>query len=454
MEKTPLKTIQIPPARMALLFGVMLVTAAGNTAMQSVMPAVGTALHVDDVYISLAFSWSALLWMSTAPYWARRSDQRGRKAMMAQGLIGFSISFALCGGVLWFGLSGVLGVTATLLLFAASRAIYGMFGSAAPPAVQAYVASRTSPDQRTQAMSVVASSFGLGTVIGPALAPMLIFPVVGLTGPFLAFTIIAIVMLAALRLFLPNDTPTYPARGSIVSAPYSGGADSRIGEEEIEEEFPGGEGMAYRMDDPPGSATKRLRWSDRRLRYWLITGLLGGHAQAAMMGISGFLVLDRLNLRSDPAAGTGPIGIVMMAGATATLLAQWGLIPFLKLGPRSSVLWGMACALAGTALWSVAGNLHSIAMGFALASLGFGLFRPGFTAGASLSVNRAEQGQISGMVASAAGASFVVAPALGVWLYNTHPAIGFGAIAALTAAAIIIGWRNLADDQTLRRANR
>ncbi len=452
MEKEPPKTIQIPPARMALLFGVMLVTAAGNTAMQSVMPAVGTALKVDDVYISLAFSWSALLWMLTAPIWARRSDQRGRKAMMAQGLIGFSFSFALCGGVLWFGLNGALGVTATLLLFAAARAIYGLFGSAAPPAVQAYVASRTSPDQRTQAMSVVASSFGLGTVIGPALAPLMIFPVVGLTGPFLAFTLIAVAMLAALRLFLPNDTPTYPARGSIVSAPYSSGADSRIAEEEIEDDFPGGEGMAYRMEDT--SPPKRLRWGDKRLRYWLITGLLGGHAQAAMLGISGFLVLDRLHLRTDPEAGTGPIGIVMMAGATATLLAQWGLIPFLKLGPRASVLWGMACALAGTAVWSVAGELHSIAIGFALASLGFGLFRPGFTAGASLSVNRSEQGQISGMVASAAGASFVVAPALGVWLYNTHPAIGFGAIAALSAAAIVIGWRNLADDRTLRSINR
>ncbi|MEM8725722.1 MAG: MFS transporter, partial [Pseudomonadota bacterium] len=51
----------IPTGRMALLFMVMLVTAAGNTAMQSVMPSIGTALKVDDVWISLAYSWSALL---------------------------------------------------------------------------------------------------------------------------------------------------------------------------------------------------------------------------------------------------------------------------------------------------------------------------------------------------------------------------------------------------------
>ena len=70
--------VQLPRSRMALLFMVMLVTAAGNTAMQSVMPSIGTHLHIADVWVSLAYSWSALLWMLTAPFWARRADRRGR----------------------------------------------------------------------------------------------------------------------------------------------------------------------------------------------------------------------------------------------------------------------------------------------------------------------------------------------------------------------------------------
>ena len=78
---------------MALLFMVMLTTAAGNTAMQSVMPSIGTELRVADVWISLAYTWSALLWVICAPLWARRSDRRGRKAMMALGLVGFILSF-------------------------------------------------------------------------------------------------------------------------------------------------------------------------------------------------------------------------------------------------------------------------------------------------------------------------------------------------------------------------
>ena len=194
----------IPRGRMALLFTVVLVSAAGNTAMQSVMPSIGTALGVADVWISLAYSWSALLWVGFAPYWAGRSDRRGRKAMMALGLVGFVSSMGLCGLVLWFGLAGLIPPLLTLLVFALCRSLYGLLGSAAPPAVQAYVASRTPREERTQALSLISSSFGLGTVIGPALAPLMILPFLGLTGPFFAFALIGIVAMIALRLRLPH----------------------------------------------------------------------------------------------------------------------------------------------------------------------------------------------------------------------------------------------------------
>ena len=98
-------TASLPRARLALLFMVMLVTAAGNTAMQSVMPAIATSLKVQDFWMSLAYTWSALLWMLCAPWWARKSDKRGRKAMMAIGLMGFIWIFSVALGLAyesWF----------------------------------------------------------------------------------------------------------------------------------------------------------------------------------------------------------------------------------------------------------------------------------------------------------------------------------------------------------------
>lgn len=437
----------IPPARMALLFMVMLVTAAGNTAMQSVMPSIGTALKVADVWISLAYSWSALLWVVCAPFWARRSDKRGRKAMMALGLSGFIASFVLCGAALWAGLSGWLTAFWTLAAFAAARSLYGGFGSAAPPAVQAYVASRTPRAQRTQALSLIASSFGLGTVIGPALAPLMVVPFLGLglTGPFLCFAAIGVAALILLRLRLPNDEPQYAARGQAVA--YSSGSGAPVDPQEASEageaedaEEAGGAG------DPP-----RLTWRDPRLRPWVFAGLFGGHAQAMVLGISGFLVLDRLGLRDTPAEGAGPVGLVLMSGAIATLLAQWGLIPRFNLGPRAATLWGIAIAGFGTIILAVAGDLHLIALGYAIASLGFGLFRPGTTAGTSLAVTRAEQGQASGIVASLAGASYIYAPALGVWLYGHSNWLGFGLIVALCGIVLVHGWFRLQADRDLTR---
>ncbi|MDZ4275255.1 MAG: MFS transporter [Erythrobacter sp.] len=430
----------IPSGRMALLFTVMLVTAAGNTAMQSVMPSIGTALQVDDVWISLAYSWSALLWVVCAPLWARRSDRRGRKAMMALGLVGFITSMLLCGLALYAGLSGWLSAVWALIAFAAARSLYGGFGSAAPPAVQAYVASRTPRAERTQALSLIASSFGLGTVIGPALAPLMVMPLLGfgLTGPFIWFAVIGVAALVLLRWRLPDDEPQYAARG--LAATYSSGSGAPSDPQaaiDPEEEAATGE-------EPP-----RLSWFDARLRPWVIAGLFGGHAQAMVLGISGFLVLDRLGLRDTPAEGAGPVGLVLMSGAIATLLAQWGLIPRYNLGPRAATLWGIVTAALGTVILGVAGDLHTIALGYAIASLGFGLFRPGTTAGTSLAVTRAEQGQASGIVASLAGASYIYAPALGVWLYGHSDWLGFGLIVALCVAVLLHGWFALQADASL-----
>src|SRR3546814_3191160 len=109
-----------------------------------------------------------------------------------------------------------------------------------------------------------------------------------------------------------------------------------------------------------------------------------------MLGVIGFLILDRLHLRLRPDEGAAMTGIVLMAGAFATLLSQWGLIPLLKMSSRTAVLCGAALGGLGTVMTGMSHDFHGIIIGFALASLGFGLFRPGFTAGASLSVRSEE----------------------------------------------------------------
>jgi hypothetical protein len=135
----------------------------------------------------------------------------------------------------------------------------------------------------------------------------------------------------------------------------------------------------------------------------------------------------------------------MMAGASATLAAQWGLIPRLNASPKSLILWGAVVAAAGLVGTMLAGDLYGITIGFALASTGFGLTRPGFTGGASLAVPLAEQGGVAGVITAANGISFVAAPALGMALYAIDARIPFAVSALLLIGLAAHARSGLAD---------
>lgn len=400
--------------RMALLFSVMLVAAAGNTAMQSLLPAIGRVLAVPDIWVAIAFSLSAILWVVAAPYWARRADRRGRRALMRLGLYGFITSNLVCGLALAAGLGGHLGVVAVFAIFIFGRTLYGGLGSASPPAVQAYIAARTEGSQRVSALAIIASSFGLGTIVGPALAPAFIFPPLGLSAPLIVFAAIGALVLAWLALQLPDDTPRNPARGTIVSYPSIGG----------------GEAMAARDEEAAPAAP--LRWRDPRLWPWHLAGIIGGHGQAIVLTVLGFLIIDRLALA--PAQAQQWIAIVLIVGAFATLLAQWWMIPQLRLGPGPLIAWGSVIGAVGSAITGLADSAYGITIGYALASLGFGLFRPGFTSGASLAVDLHEQNAVAGMVTSINGLAYVAGPVIGVALYTIGWPLPFLATAALLLA--------------------
>jgi MFS family permease len=341
---------------------------------------------------------------------------------MRLGLYGFIVSMLVCGTILAAGLHKLIAPTAVFVIFIFGRAIYGGWGSASPSAVQAYIAARTEGAERTSYLSGLASSFGLGTILGPAIAPLFIFEPLGLAGPLFVFAGIGALVLLALLLRLPDDTPRQPARGEVADFPSMGG-------------------LVVRASERADGGEARLRWRDPRVLPWTILGTVGGHGNAALLGTIGFLVIDRSGVPLAQAQQS--IAIVLMAGAGATLLAQWGLIPWLSLSPRQLVLWGLVASAAGTAATGLAGTMYGITLGFALASLGFGFFRPGFTSGASLAVSPEEQNAVAGMVTSVNGVAYIAAPAAGVALYGLWQPLPFLAVAVLLVGLAAWVWLRL-----------
>jgi MFS family permease len=411
-----------------LLFVVMLTVAAGNTAMQSVLPALGRSLGVKDSAVAAAFSVSAAIWVFAAPFWAKRLDLYGQRRLVITGMIGFTISTLACGLFLAAGILGWISPVAAFLSFIVGRLIYGAFGSATPPAAQAMVAARTSRAERTKALTMLASAFGLGTILGPALSPYLLLPVVTMAGPAFVFTIIGILVVVAAARLLPDDRPGEggddDARGAAVAYPTIGGQSS-------------GASVNAAMAGP----SREVRLRDPRIWPWMLAGLVMGHAQAMTGQTIGFLLIDRLGGSLGDALQS--TGLVLMMGAGAALLAQWGLIPILNLAPRALMLVGLALSALGCLLLGFADSLHGIATAYALASLGFGFTRPGFTAGSSLAVGPNEQGSVAGKTTAINGAAFVLGPSLGVGLYELWRPLPYGIAAAALVLLIAYVWLSL-----------
>ncbi|MBX9707366.1 MAG: MFS transporter [Caulobacteraceae bacterium] len=386
-----------------ILFTVSLIAAAGNMGLQSVLPNIGRTFGLADTLVAAAFAISALMWTVASPFWARLSDRAGRKNVILIGLTGFVVSMAGFGMGATFGLEGWLGPLTAFVLMAIARTIYGILGSAAPIASQAYVADRTSPEERTQAMSLLASAQGLGTVIGPVLSPFLVLPIIGLAGPMYAFALIGLVVLFVVWKRLPS--------GDVVRQPTT------------------------RLQPGQGKGL----WRDPRVRDFLFYGLLVTSAQAVNIAVLGFHIIDEMTQTGLPANQSQAfIGVAMFAGAAATLMVQWGLIPLLKMQPLALMRWGAGLALAGNLLSMVAPGYFGVVVGYAVVSMGVGFARPGFTAGSSLAVGPHEQGAVAGLMMSLAGLSFLVPPVAGVALYGLGEAAPFGANAGLLAIATII----------------
>jgi len=380
----------LPKYAFIILFGVQVVIAIGNTGMQSVLPAIGRSVGIPDFMVAAIFSLSALCWAGSSPWWARVSDRRGRKPLIMLGLSGFAVSMILCGVVVGAGLQGWTTPIVTFVLFLLARAIFGFFGAAANPATQAYIAERTSRKERTHALATLAGAFGMGTLGGPVLAPMFVhIPFVTLAGPMFAFALIALAMLIVVLKFLveppvPGPQPKARSRRKIAEPEPRKGIDLSM-------------------------------FRDPRLTPFLVYGFVVSTCQSAQAQTLGFLVIDKQNL--SPLASQSYIMIAMMGGAVAGLLAQWGMIRTFNMTPRGLLRWGVFLAAAGNLVTAFAPGYGAVVVGYALSNLGYGFARPGFTAGASLSVDMANQARAAGALAAVNGINVVFAP-LFVLLYQ------------------------------------
>jgi len=379
-----------------LLFLCLMATSIGNSMLFAILPPLARELTVDEVYVGVIYTLSALLFLVMSPVWGALSDRYGRRPLITFGLSMFAVSCVVFATGAWAGQVGLLPPLVAIFAMALSRSIFGGLGSATNPAAQAYVADRTAPSERTEALASLTAAFGLGTVIGPALAGAF-SERIGIAAFMSAVALLVAGMAVAVRLLLPERTP--PKKTGRPINPL------------VQFQFAG----------------------DPRLTAFMIYGCLIWMAQAAALQSLGFYIMDRLG--ADQSEGLQLGSVALTAGAAGLLFAQLVVIPALKTSPRVLMALGAGMMVLGNVEMVFAPNYAAIVFGYMMNAFGFGLARSGFTAGASLAVNPEEQGRAAGLTNATAGVGFMIAPVTGLWLYQTYAPIAPLTLNALIALA-------------------
>jgi len=375
-----------PPDRrgaFSLLFAALLAIGAGNTMLiAAVLPIMTRELGMQDWMAGAIFSLSAALWTVSSPFWGKKSSQWGRRPVAALGLAGYSLSMLLFGTVGWLALNDHL--TGAYVIFGCllfSRSFFGLVGSGASPAAQAYVADRTRVEDRTKEIASVTSGFSVGAVAGPAFAAAMV-AVFGLLSPVFFTCALAALMSFLLYTRLPETTP--PA-------------------------------ISQAQKKASAAEAKGL-WRDKRVLPFLIYAVGLSLVTGVLTQTFIFAVIDKMGVAGEAAAQF--TATAFMAGAVGTLIAQLVIIPRLHISNRSLMIVGALTLALGAVMIFPTDAFAVLVSAQFLVGLGQGLARPGFSSGASLAVGPHLQGNVAGLVISANGMGFVVSPFFGPYVYE------------------------------------
>src|SRR5262249_49363049 len=136
-----------------------------------------------------------------------------------------------------------------------------------------------------------------------------------------------------------------------------------------------------------------------------------------------------------------------MATSMSALFAQLVVVQRFPFSARTLTNWGLAVAFVSFVFFLLTGHFGPLVFALALSGLGFGMARPGFVSGASLSVAPNEQGAVAGIMGGVSAFGFIFGRAMG-WLYEQSPSLPYWFGAAIVLLLFAYQWLS----PTLRNA--
>jgi MFS family permease len=301
--------------------------------------------------------------------------------------------------VIELGTLRLLPVVLIYPLLVVARSLFALLGSGTGPASQAYVAERTSREDRTAGVALVSAAMGVGETIGPGVGALLAR--VDLLAPLYLSAGLAVLSSFTIRRYLPEDGP--PVR-----------------------------------HDQPRPA--RLRVLDPRVLPFVLVSASLQAVRATTAITLAFFLQDRLGLNAAQTVQYSGLGFVTLA--VSGLLSQLVLVQRFRPGPRLMLRAGVPLTIAAFLCFCLGHSYAAFLAGLVLLGVGLGLLRPGSAAGASLAVEANEQGAVAGLVNGVAVLGNVFGPMIGTTLYELSPIGPYVLNASIMAAAWVLVFAN------------
>ncbi|MEO8201766.1 MAG: MFS transporter [Gemmatimonadota bacterium] len=143
------------PAR--ALFIIVLIDLIGFGIVLPLLPGRAAEFTPSETAIGFLVASFSCMQFLVAPWWGRLSDRVGRRPILLLSLGASTVSYML------FAVAG------SYWILLVSRVLAGAIGATVNVA-QAYLADITPPQDRSRAMALIGVAFGLGFIIGPAIA--------------------------------------------------------------------------------------------------------------------------------------------------------------------------------------------------------------------------------------------------------------------------------------------
>lgn len=373
---------------------IVLVDLLGFAIVMPLLPAYASNYGFSKTQIGLILAAYPALQLIAGPILGRLSDRYGRRPVLAVSQAGTAISFV------------ILGMTGDFTIMLLARALDGASGGNILVA-NAYIADITKPEHRARSFGLIGAAFGIGFVLGPILAGVVLaLPIPDVWRLRLPFLIAAGLSTVAWILVLTRLPESLPASGQ--ARHHARVLSLR--------------GLADTLSDP-------------KIGLLVLVGSLVTLAFAALEGTFTLYMNQRLGWGSSRAA----FGFAFVA--TASALVQGGLIRRLvpRFGEPRLVLAGTAILAVGLAAMAAVTNGPALMGAGLLVGLGVGLASPSVSGLLSRVTPASEQGAVFGVYTSAQTLArminYVVANRL---LDERHPGAPFweGAIVAALGLAI------------------